>query len=344
MPSGSFFDANEAGVTLCASGIAVPVPNASGYTGSVGQCVASIDTTGAGTPCGQSCAWASGNYSDLPVSPSGNLVCAPVARPSLPCVWLPSSIYDFSGYMASALGARACLNTATGPTGVACSGNGGTPPAGSCAYYRCLATVLQGAQQAPPVFPLWQQYFPGHFSSGSGGPPVPGCVAAVNALLQQWQTGLPLSTACSYALPAPFSANGWQCAAGTVFSLSPSPSAPSTPTGTPTQTVTTGLTPTATPTQTVTAGLTPTASPQWVPQPANAGGSSAPAAPNAGLVAGVVIAAVAVVALAGAVGWWWVTRSMRAKPLASGSAGGGVDLVVQKNPASAAPGSFDAWK
>lgn len=262
------------GASLCASAIAVPVPNASGYTaGGAGVCVASLDLTNAGLPCGSYCPWSNGNLSDLRTNPSGSLVCAPVAQPGLPCVWLPSSVYDFSasGPFPAYLAAQACLAQAAGPTGVRCPGNGfdSSPPPGSCAYYRCLSAAAQGtAQFQPTISPLWLQYFPDLFDDSGSGPttPDPPCVATTQALLTQWEASLPTDTACSYALPQAFKDRHWTCAAGSVFTLSPSPSPsapPSTPTATPTQTVTTGLTPTATPTQSVSAGLTPTASPQY---------------------------------------------------------------------------------
>ena len=344
VPPGNLAFLSYFGAFLCASTLAVPVPNASGYTAGVGACVASLDETGAGLPCGASCPWANGNLSDLRASPSGNLVCAPVAQPGLPCAWLPSSVFDFSATMPGYIAAQACLAGAKGPTGVACpgTGNGGPPPIGSCAYYRCLAPVVQGTTQlSPTLSPLWAQYFSALFTD-SGTTPDPACVVAVNLALSQWQASLPLATACSYALPAAFAARHWTCDAGTAYSRSPSPTPPSTPTATPSQTVTTGLTPTATPTQTVTTGLTPTASPQWAP-PSNNPGSSSAATPNGGLIAGVVIGVLAALALAGAVTWWVLQRArLQHNPRAKQAGNGGVDLVLKVNPAAAAD-RVESW-
>lgn len=335
-PPGQAVLASSYGALFCSSGLAVPVPNATGYTAGLGVCVASLDLTGVGLPCGTYCPWTGDVLSDLRANPSGNLVCAPVAQPGLPCAWLPSSLYDFAAVLPGYLAAQACLSQAAGPTGVRCPGNGrGAPSAGSCGYYRCLAVVIQGAlNPSPAVSPYWTQAFPGVFdgssSGGGGGSNQPPCVSAVAASIQAWEAELPQDTACAYALPPAFKARRWTCAAGTAVTLSPSPAPPSTPTATPsqtvttgltrtatptqsvsvgltptaspqytrlttptatpTQTVTTGLTPTATPTQTVTTGLTPTASPQWAPAPAPA--SSAGTGSSAAPSAGVVAGAV----------------------------------------------------
>lgn len=348
VPPGNLAFLSYFGAFQCASTLSVPVPNASGYTAGVGACVASLDDTGAGLSCGASCPWANGNLSDLRTSPGGNLVCAPVAQPGLPCAWLPSSVFDFSATMPGYIAAQACLAGARGPTGVACPGTGnrGPPPIGSCAYYRCLAPVVQGtAQLTPTLSPLWAQYFAALFTGSGQTTPEPACVVAVDSALSQWQASQPLATACSYSLPAAFAARRWTCDAGTAFSLSPSPTPPSTPTATPSQTVTTGLTPTATPTQTVTTGLTPTASPQWAPPPANNQGSSSAGTPSSGVIAGVVIGVLAALALAGAVTWWMLRRALLQYQPSYGAkqAGiGGVDLVIKVNPAAAAD-RVESW-
>ena len=132
---GNFFNAGY-GTNLCASGLAVPVPNATtGYTGTgVGRCVASLNLTAVGQPCGTSCNWSSAWFSELPVpvGGDGSLVCAPVGLPGLPCA-LVQSTYLSVGFLGVNVAYQSCIIASTGPSGVACSHQ--TSP-GSCSLDR----------------------------------------------------------------------------------------------------------------------------------------------------------------------------------------------------------------
>lgn len=164
-PTYSFYAAADYAASVCASGLGVPVANAtSGYPTSVGRCVDALDATGVGQPCSK-CAWSDAvAFSNLPVLGDGSTVCAPTNYSGTPaCVQLPSSLYSTSKAVAFAQLVIPCLSIAKGPGGVACDLSSQSPA--SCWRLRCYGAIAQaldasGGLGASDVDPSWLKYVP----------------------------------------------------------------------------------------------------------------------------------------------------------------------------------------
>lgn len=150
---GDFGNAAYIGSIFCASGLAVPVANANGYSDKLGRCVAQYNLDGVNQSCAN-CTWSSNasdvsNPSDLPLYGDGSLVCFPVNDTERACALLPSSVYTVNDTLLEQRQLK-CFLDAKGPGGVPCTGTYQGLDlfvnVGGCAYYQCLGIVSQGEQ------------------------------------------------------------------------------------------------------------------------------------------------------------------------------------------------------
>jgi hypothetical protein len=247
------------GMGYCASGLAVPVANAStGYPAPYGRCVAAFDLTHEGEPCGQ-CAWKLGQggswsindktISLLPVHGDGSLVCAPTTMNSSshPCVLLSSSIYAqpfLTGWFALAR----CQRAAVGPSGTPCSSQSSNAfsgiQTGTCSSFSCFGNVLSlytsllsGGVYNGFIDAFWGRYSPDILLPG-------GCQEQSIETLIAYLGRMDYTAMCG--LPPTFAAVGWSCP---LPSPSPGPgaaasaSAPPTPGQSASRTPTPSVTP-----------------------------------------------------------------------------------------------------
>lgn len=195
IPKGYFASAAGYGASLCASSLAVPVPNAStGYSDAQGRCVTAVNLTLAGAPC-TSCS-PQGPY-DLPVVGDGSLVCYPASSNS--CQLAPSSRYN-SSYIAAIRNVVTCLAAAVGPTGQPCRKyvDSSSPTVGSCGFYNCVEHSLRffAFKYSPDPSAMYSSPL---FSSGSTAPA--DCVVNNSQAEGAWEAALAPTTLCKYLLP-----------------------------------------------------------------------------------------------------------------------------------------------
>jgi hypothetical protein len=241
IPSVNSFFVAVSGIAYCASGLAVPVANAStGYPAPYGRCVAEYDLTGAGEPCNQ-CAWSSDSptsfngkpITSLPIYGDGSLVCAPTTMnsSSYPCVLLPSSIAS-ARYMNYASSYTQCHRRGRlGPTGAPCNPNlNGND--GSCIRFACFgsdltyfSSLLSGGMLTY-IDPLWARYSPDLISTSTSSS------CRDDDALIAYMGQMDYTAACG--LPPAFTEVGWSCPLPPSPSPSPGPGAAASPSAPPT--------------------------------------------------------------------------------------------------------------
>lgn len=221
-----FASAASAGTLLCASGLAVPLPDPFGFTSPAGRCVPSLSLSQIGLPC-SSCPSSGG--SNYPVFGDGSLLCTPFSSSQAPpCTLYPSSLYT-PAWAALQVATAACVTSARGPSGVPCAL--GSTAAGRCASFVCSDVLTQASVLSATQGHIWPQWW--------GPPSTPQCVSDIAAANGLWRGSLSRAALCNATLPAAFAALGWTCGAPASFSLTPSPSL------TPSQSASPSVTPTA---------------------------------------------------------------------------------------------------
>ena len=197
IPRGYFASAAGYGASLCASSLAVPVPNAAtGYSGTQGRCVGAVNLTLAGTTC-TACSPLQGY--DFPVVGDGSLVCYPTSPTASSCVLAPSSLYA-SSYIAAIRNVVTCLAAAVGPTGLPCRKyvDSSSPTVGSCGFYSCVEQSLKffSFKYSPDPTAIYSSPL---FSSSSPAPAA--CVVSNSQAEGAWEAALDPSTLCKLLLP-----------------------------------------------------------------------------------------------------------------------------------------------
>lgn len=228
-----FASVARVGALLCASGLAVPLPDSFGYSGTSGLCVAALDLTLIGQPCDYCPNLPGPNYR---LYGDGSLVCAPLGAP-LSCILYPSSLNTPAS--AALQGATAaCVASASGPSGVPCAR--GSTGAGRCAALQCADLLTQADVLAATHGDVWPLWLP---PSGE-----PQCVSDTTSADALWRGALTHASLCNTKLPPAFAALGWTCGSPASFSLSSSPSLTASQTASPSVSPT-AVSPTPSPSQ-----------------------------------------------------------------------------------------------
>lgn len=154
----------SSGVALCASALAVPLPDSFGYSSNTSTCVTAWDWSIAGQPCPYCTTNAAGRF---PLAGDGSLSCLPTVpgTGTTACTAVPSFAFSADALKAQVAFGQ-CVWAAQSPAGTPCANFNFFEPTslmglveGKCAYYACYASYanLQSRFSVPNA--LWASYF-----------------------------------------------------------------------------------------------------------------------------------------------------------------------------------------
>jgi hypothetical protein len=199
------FSAVGAGAAVCASGLAVPLPDPAGYASNTSVCVAAWSWSDAGAPCAACVPNAAGSF---PLVGDGSLTCQPPApsgnTDASACTAVPNYAFTAAA-IAAQIAFDQCVLSAQSPVGTPCSFYDSSlsssttiqPLEGTCAYYACYGAYARALALTAAPNPVSAPY-------------VSTQCQVDNAVAAATYAGNP-TIGCS--LPAPFAAQGWLCQA-----------------------------------------------------------------------------------------------------------------------------------